>query len=78
VVEPSVAGEFLGDCLPILQAVGERLAKKDSPWAAVFPVVQIFAHPTQEDKLPAVRPEADLDTEWAEEPAFSHPVQGVC
>lgn len=72
------AAEFLAGCLPILEALGQRLDERQSPYAAVFPVLMAFAGEPGTRDLPGVRPEGDLDTEWAEEPAFSHPSPGAC
>ncbi len=83
VVDPHEASEFLGSCAPILEALGERLSAKQSPYAAVFPVLLAFASPAATAGLPTpgftgpVRPESDLDSEWAEEPAFTAP-RGAC
>jgi len=68
----------LADCGPILEALGQRLEHRGSPYAAVFPVLLAFAAPAGTKNLPSVRPEGDLDSEWAEEPAFSTPSQGAC
>lgn len=78
VIEAHEAAEYLASTATILQALSDRLTERGSPYAAVFPVLLALAAsaPTA-DSLP-VRPEADLDTEWAEEPAFSNPAQGAC
>ena len=85
---PAEAGEFLASCSVILDSLGKRLAERQSPYAAVFPVLMSFASADEFARNTngfggALKPEADLDTEWAEEPAFSHPrdserPQGAC
>ncbi len=83
VIDPHEASEFLGSCAPILEALGQRLEAKQSPYAAVFPVLLSLASGDVSAGLPTagfhgpVRPESDLDSEWAEEPAFAAP-QGAC
>lgn len=77
-LEPADAAEFLAGTTTILEALGQRLTDRSSPYAAVFPVLLALAADTASHPLPSVRPEGDLDTEWAEEPAFSTPVQGAC
>ncbi len=82
VIDPTEASEFLGSCAPILKALETRLTERQSPYAAVFPVLLAFAGPEGRVDLPPLRAEGELDTEWAEEPAFSagNPAhsQGAC
>lgn len=77
-LDPAEASDFLAGTAPILEALGQRLEERQSPYAPVFPVLLSLAAPASNRELPSVRPEGDLDTEWAEEPAFSTPVQGAC
>jgi len=77
-LEPTDAADFLASTSSILEALAQRLTDRESPYAAVFPVLLALAADTTSHPLPAVRPEADLDSEWAEEPAFSTPAQGAC
>lgn len=76
-VDPADAAEFLAGTVPILEALGTRLAERESPYAAVFPILVACAGVQANSALPPVKPEGDLDSEWAEEPAFSAP-QGGC
>jgi nitrate reductase delta subunit len=75
-LEPTEAAEFLGSCAPILETLAQRLESAGSPYAAVFPALLSFAAPAG-GPLPQVRPEGELDTEWAEAPAFG-PLSGGC
>lgn len=77
-LEPTDAADFLASTATILEALAQRLNDRGSPYAAVFPVLLALAADAASHPLPAVRPEGDLDTEWAEEPAFSTPVPGAC
>lgn len=77
-LEPAEAADFLASTAPILEALGQRLSDRGSLYAAVFPVLLALAAPGSTKDWPAVRPEGDLDSEWAEEPAFSTPAQGAC
>jgi len=77
VIDLSEASGFLADCSPILKVLGERLRERQSPYSAVFPALLSFASKAGTKPLPEVKPEGDLDAEWAEEPAFSPP-QGAC
>jgi len=77
-LEPEDASDFLAGTTPILEALAQRLADRSSPYAAVFPVLVAMAAGTAPHPLPTVRPDGDLDTEWAEEPPFSTPAQGAC
>jgi nitrate reductase delta subunit len=76
VIDPAEAAGSLGDCAPILEALSERLTQRQSPWAAVFPVLLALGAPATAAPLGPVKPELSLDAEWAEEPAFGPPPGG--
>jgi nitrate reductase delta subunit len=76
VLDPAEAAGCLADCSPILEALAQRLTQRQSPWAAVFPVLVALAGPTTSAPLGPVKPERSLDAEWAEEPAFGPPPGG--
>jgi nitrate reductase molybdenum cofactor assembly chaperone NarJ/NarW len=73
----AAAGELLGECAHILRRIGEALAERDSPYAAVFAALLAAIgadglSPKQAKRAPRT-PEKTLDEEWAEEPVIFGP-----
>ena len=70
---------MLGDCAHVLRNVGETLRRRDSAYAAVFDALLAvagepgidFDAPVEEPD--AGKPEASIDEDWAEVPAFASP-----
>jgi len=73
---PEEATELLADFVPIIHLIGQRLAKWESPWSAVFPVIlelsALAGLPIPENPGPEPA-ERSLDDEYAEAPAFADP-----
>jgi nitrate reductase delta subunit len=73
----AAAEELLGECAHILRRIGEALAERDSPYAAVFAALLAavgadgLAPPKARRDSP--RPEKSIDEEWAEEPVIFGP-----
>ena len=73
------ARAMLGDCAHVLRNVGETLRRRDSAYAAVFDALLAvagepgidFDAPVEEPD--AGKPEASIDEDWAEVPAFASP-----
>lgn len=63
-----VAREFLGEMAHILAAVFSALRERESPYASVIAAVLELAG--QKVQAVPVVPDEDLDTAWAEPPAF--------
>lgn len=76
VIDPAEASDFLASISAILATLRQRLTERSSPYAAVFPVLLALASPLDQPESLPIRPEGDMDSEWAEEPAFSQ--QGAC
>jgi nitrate reductase delta subunit len=73
--ELSEAREMLSDCAHILRKIGERLASRDSPYAAVFESLLVIAGQPELELPPATdteatSPAAHVDDDWMEQPAF--------
>lgn len=66
---------MLGDCAHILRKVGETLAHRGSPYAAVLGAALTVARAPGLDwsTTTAPPPEPPIDEEWAETPAFAAP-----
>ena len=70
------AREMLADCAHILGAVGSRLAKRRSPYGAVFLALlalsgeKVSWMPVGDDEIREEDDPATLDRLWQEEPAF--------
>lgn len=66
------AREMLADCAHILRSIGGALRERDSRYACVFEsLLAAIGDPGLESRSsPATETEADIDTLWAEEPAF--------
>jgi nitrate reductase delta subunit len=74
------AKEMLRDCAHVLRAIGEALATRGSPHAAVLASLLAIAG---ERGLDPARPEPQpdeksMDEEWAEQPAFGPPTRPGC
>jgi nitrate reductase delta subunit len=75
-LEPVAAKELLGETVHVLESIAARLAKRASPYAAVFEALLALAERTQVDSVPFAPEEADeddlaaLDAQWEEQPAF--------
>jgi nitrate reductase molybdenum cofactor assembly chaperone NarJ/NarW len=72
----ATAEEMLGDCAHILRSIGEALAKRESPHAAVF--AALLAMVKAEGLAPVKRAapvaaEAPIDDEWVDEPVIFGP-----
>lgn len=70
------ARAMLGDCAHIVRKVGETLAQRGSPYAAVLAAVLSVAQAPGLDWSRAVEPpppEPPIDEEWADAPAFAPP-----
>lgn len=68
------AKDMLGDCAHILRTVGEALLQRKSCYAAVFQALLSIAGEAGLDPKAAHRKAAeseDLDSDWAEQPAFA-------
>lgn len=68
------ARDMLGDCADILRGIGEAVARRNSPYIAIFQALLSIAGAAPVDIASASRkrPKAqDLDREWAEQPAFA-------
>ena len=70
------AEEMLGDCAHILRAIGETLARRESPHAAVF--AALLAMVKAEGLAPVKRTapvveETPVDDEWVDEPVIFGP-----
>jgi nitrate reductase delta subunit len=73
------ARAMLGDCAHILRAIGEALAQRGSPYAAVFAALLALVGERGLDArqpVEASRPEPAIDDDWAEAPAFAPPRAG--
>src|SRR5215471_194764 len=75
--ELTEARDMLGDCAHILRKIGERLASRGSPYAAVFDALLVIAaQPGLELPLAGVSQAASptslphVDDDWMEPPAF--------
>ena len=73
--ELSEAREMLSDCAHILRKIGERLASRNSPYAAVFEALLVIAAQPGLELPPATdteatSPVAHVDDDWIEQPAF--------
>ena len=75
--ELTEARDMLGDCAHILRKIGERLASRGSPYAAVFDVLLVIAAhpglelpPTTVSQATPPMSVAHLDDDWMEPPAF--------
>jgi nitrate reductase molybdenum cofactor assembly chaperone NarJ/NarW len=72
------ARAMLGDCAHILRNIGEALAQRGSRYAAVFAALLAVVQEPGLDwskASEAPRPEAPVDEDWAETPAFA-PIAG--
>jgi nitrate reductase delta subunit len=74
------AQEMLRDCAHVLRAIGEALASRGSPHAAVLASLLAIAgerglDPAHPEPQPA---EKSLDEEWAEQPAFGPATRTGC
>ena len=70
------ARAMLGDCAHIVRKVGETLAQRGSPYAAVLAAVLAVAAEPGLDWSKAVEPpppEPPIDEQWADAPAFAPP-----
>lgn len=68
------ARDMLGDCADILRGIGEAVARRGSPYVAVFQALLSItgAAPVDVASASRQRPKTqDLDREWAEQPAFA-------
>ena len=68
------AKDMLVDCADILREIGEALARRDSPYIAIFQALLWVAGVAPVDVASASqkRPRSeDMDREWAEQPAFN-------
>jgi nitrate reductase delta subunit len=66
--------DMLGDCADILRQIGEALARRSSPYVAVFQALLSIAGSAPMDATAASKQKTrteDLDREWAEQPAFA-------
>jgi nitrate reductase delta subunit len=75
--ELTEARDMLGDCAHILRKIGERLASRGSPYAAVFDALLVIAAQPGLELPPATVTEAasprgvvHVDDDWIEPPAF--------
>lgn len=59
VVAADEAQALLDDAIHVLAAIGSRLARKDSPYAAVFEVLRVLSTVTPREQLPP--PVRDMD-----------------
>jgi len=72
-----VAEAMLGDCAHVVRKVGDALASRGSPYAAVFAAVLAVAGlPGLTGKAEDV-PEKPMDEEWAEAPVVFGPAAGA-
>jgi nitrate reductase delta subunit len=62
--------DMLGDCAHILRAIGEALQSRASRYSAVFGALLSLVGEAGLDPAADPAPEASLDEEWAEPPAF--------
>ncbi len=68
------ARDMLGDCADILRSIGQAVARRNSPYVAVFQALLSIAGAAPVDVASASRQKPkprDLDREWAEQPAFA-------
>jgi nitrate reductase molybdenum cofactor assembly chaperone NarJ/NarW len=68
------ARDMLSDCADILRGIGEALARRGSPYVAIFQALLSIAGAAPVDVPAASRQKPkpkDLDREWAEQPAFA-------
>jgi nitrate reductase delta subunit len=69
-----VAREMLSDCAHIVRKLGDALAARHSPYAAVpAAVLALVGQPGLADNPPLIEDEKSLDQEWAEEPVIFGP-----
>ena len=75
----AVARDVLDDCAHIVRKVGEALARRGSPYAAVLSAVLALAgQPGLETtRAGGAEPERSLDEEWVEEPVIFGPAAGA-
>jgi len=68
------ARDMLSDCADILRSLGEAVARRNSPYVAVFQALLSIANAAPVDVASASRQKPkpnNLDREWAEQPAFA-------
>jgi nitrate reductase delta subunit len=75
----SVARAVLEDCAHIMRGIGEAIARRQSPYAAVLGAVLTLAGEPGLDANARLEPTAEkpLDDEWIEEPVIFGPAAGA-